>query len=58
MPDGHYLVRFKDSNLPPQLVRASTVEVHGEHLTFLLSSGELSALFLLETVKDWEEVDS
>jgi hypothetical protein len=57
MPDKNYLVRFKESNLASQLVRAATVEIHGEHLVFLLSGGELSALFLLEIVKDWEELD-
>jgi hypothetical protein len=58
MPDKDYLVRFKEPNLAPQLVRAAKVEIHGEHLVFLLSSGELSALFLLEAIKDWEEVES
>ena len=57
MPDTKYLVRFKESDLAPQLVKAAAVETYGEHLVFLLSTGELSALFLLEAVKDWEEVD-
>jgi hypothetical protein len=57
MPDKNYLVRFKESNLAPQLVRAATVEIHGEHLVFCQSGGELSALFLLEAVRDWEELD-
>jgi hypothetical protein len=56
MPDKNYLVTFKESNLAPQLVRAATVEIHGDHLTFLRSSGELSALFLFEIVKDWSEI--
>ena len=57
MPDKKYLVRFKESDLAPQLVKSAAVETYGEHLVFLLSTGELSALFLLEAVKDWEEVD-
>jgi hypothetical protein len=57
MPDKDYLVRFKESNQASQLVRAATVEIHGEHLVFLLSGGELSALFLLEIVKDWMELE-
>jgi hypothetical protein len=57
MPDKTYLVRFKESNLSPQLVRAAAVEVYGEHLVFRLSGGELSALFLVEIVEDWEELD-
>ncbi len=57
MPDKNYLVRFKEENLAPQLVKAAAVEIYGDHLAFLLSSGELSALFLREAVKDWEEID-
>jgi hypothetical protein len=57
MPDKNYLVRFKESDLAPQLVKAAAVKTYGEHLVFLLSTGEPSALFLLEAVKDWEEID-
>ena len=57
MPDKNYLVRFTNSNLAPQLVRAATVQIHGEHLVFLLSDGKLSALFLFEIVEDWSEID-
>jgi hypothetical protein len=53
-----YLVRFKESDLSPVVVEAERVEVHGEHLVFLSASGELSAMFLLEVVKDWSEIDS
>jgi hypothetical protein len=53
-----YLVRFKESDLSPVVVEAERVEVHGEHLVFLSASGELSAMFLLEIVKDWSEIDS
>lgn len=58
MPDKTYLVRFKESDLGPQLVRADSVEIHGEHLVFLRSDGKPSALFLFETIKYWSEVDS
>jgi hypothetical protein len=37
--------------------RAASIKIHGEHLAFLRSDGELSALFLFEIVKDWSEVD-
>jgi hypothetical protein len=57
MRDRTYLVRFKESDLAPQLVRAASVEIQGEHLVFLRSSGKLSALFLFEIVKDWSEID-
>ena len=53
-----YLVRFKESDLSPVVVEAERVEVHGEHLVFLSASGELSAMFLLEVVKEWSEIDS
>jgi hypothetical protein len=58
MPDTTYLVRFKDPDLCPQLVRAMGVEIHGDHRgAFIRSDGELSTLFLFEVVKDWPEVD-
>jgi hypothetical protein len=56
MPDKTYLVRFKEPDLAPQIVKAATVEIHGQHLVFCLHDGGLSALFLLEIVKDWEEL--
>ena len=58
MHDNTYLVRFKEPDLSPVLVEAEKVEVHGEHLVFLRTSGELSAMFLLEIIQDWSEVDS
>jgi hypothetical protein len=57
MPDKTYLVRFKASDVVPQLVRAARIEIHGEHLAFLRSDGELSAMFLFEIVRDWSEID-
>jgi hypothetical protein len=42
--------------LGPQLVTAANIETHGEHLAFLRSGGELSALFLFEVAKDWQEL--
>jgi hypothetical protein len=57
MDNKTYLVRFKESCLSPALVEAGKVEVHGEHLVLLRANGELSALFLLEIVKDWSEIE-
>ena len=57
MPDKTYLVRFKESNVPPQLVRGNRFEIHGDHLAFLMADGQLSALFLFEIVLDWLEVN-
>jgi hypothetical protein len=51
------LVRFKDLDVAPQLVRAAKAEIHGEHLVFLRSGGELSALFLLELVQGWSALN-
>jgi hypothetical protein len=53
-----YLVRFKCSKLPPQPVTAASVQIHGEHLVFLRSDGSLAALFVLEIVESWSEVES
>jgi hypothetical protein len=57
MDNKSYLVRFKEPGLSPALVEAEKVEIQGEHLVFLRASGELSALFLSELVKDWSEID-
>jgi hypothetical protein len=58
MADKTYVVRFKESGVGPQLVRAERVEIHGEHLVFLRSDGRLSALFLFEIVKYWSEIEA
>jgi hypothetical protein len=56
MANTVYSVRFKGSDLPPKLVIAETIEFHGEHLVFIGSDGNLSALFVLEIVESWSEV--
>ena len=56
MADTAYLVRFKGADLPPELVIAERIEVHGEHLAFLKADGSLAALFVLEIVESWYEV--
>jgi hypothetical protein len=56
MDDKTYLVRFKEADLAPVLVEAERVEIHGEHLVFLRATGELSAMFLFEILKDWSEI--
>ena len=57
MVNKAYLVRFKEPDLPSKFVEAQRVEVHGEHLVFLRASGELAAMFLLDIVRDWSEID-
>ena len=57
MPEKTYLAKFKESDLSPQVATATSIKIHGEHLAFLRSDGELSTLFLFEIVKHWSEVD-
>jgi hypothetical protein len=52
-----YLIRFKCSDLGPHLVMAASAEIHGEHLVSLRSDGSLAALFVLEVVESWPEVE-
>jgi hypothetical protein len=57
MADVTFVVRFKSRRLKPQLVSASRVEIQGEHLVFLEPDGTLIALFLLEAVESWSEIN-
>jgi hypothetical protein len=57
MADTAYLVRLKKADLPPELVMGKTIEFQGEHLVFLKSDGSLAALFLVEIVESWSEVE-
>jgi hypothetical protein len=57
MPEKAYLIRFKGAEPSPELVIAETIEFHGEHIVFLRSDGALVALFLLEMVESWSEVE-
>jgi hypothetical protein len=57
MPGKGCLIRFKQSNLTTDLVFASSVEIHGEHLVFLRADGSLAALFFLEVVESWSEIE-
>jgi hypothetical protein len=57
MPGKSCLIRFKQSNLTTDLVFASSAEIHGEHLVFLHADGSLAAMFLLEVVESWSEIE-
>jgi hypothetical protein len=57
MTEKKFLIRFKPSNLRSYVVIAANAEIHGEHLVFLRSDGSLAALFVLEVVESWSEVD-
>jgi hypothetical protein len=56
MPDKAYLIRFKGTELAADLVIAASVEFQGEHLVFLKSDGTLAALFVLENIESWSEI--
>ena len=52
-----YLVRMRAPGGALQHVTASTVEIHDEHLIFCDSEGKLAALFLMEVVESWDEIN-
>jgi hypothetical protein len=57
MTEKKLLVRLKQTDLHYHLVIAANAEMHGEHLVFLRGDGSLAALFLLDTVESWSEVN-
>jgi hypothetical protein len=56
MAEKTYLVRLKPPSLALQHVSASRFEIQGEHLAFVDSRGKLAALFLMELVESWNEL--
>jgi hypothetical protein len=54
---SNYLVRIKPPSGAFQHVTAVRAEIHGEHLVFLNSEGKLAALFLMEIVESWNEIN-
>jgi hypothetical protein len=58
MRDKAYLIRFKRSDVGPDLVIAASAEIHGDHLIFLRSDGSPAALFVLEIVESWSEFEA
>lgn len=57
MPEKTFLIRFKLSDLDFHTVIAAKAEIHGDHLVFLRADGSLAALFLMDLVQSWSEVD-
>jgi hypothetical protein len=57
MPDKVFLVRMKVPSGALHHVRAATVDFYGEHLAFLNPEGKLAALFLMEIVESWNEIN-
>jgi hypothetical protein len=58
MTDKTFLIRF---NLPEpriQSVIAAWAEIQGEHLVLLNAEGKLAALFLMEVVESWSEMET
>jgi hypothetical protein len=51
MVDHNYRVHLTTHTV--QHVIASTVELHGDHLVFVNSKGQLTALFLKDLVRSW-----
>jgi hypothetical protein len=51
MDDHNYRVRLTTQRV--QHVIASTVQLHGDHLVFVNSKGQLTALFLKDFVRSW-----
>ena len=55
-PDGTLHRPVTTPDIAAGAVVATRVEVHGEHLAFLNSNGELAGLFLFESVESWSEL--
>jgi hypothetical protein len=51
MVDHNYRVRLKNQTV--QHAIASTVQLYGDHLVFVNSKGQLTALFLRDAVRSW-----
>ena len=54
MPNKTFLVLLRSD--AHQHVRATRVEVHGNHLVFLTEKGKLASAFLLDLVESWNEI--
>jgi hypothetical protein len=58
MSDKAYLIRLKGTDLDPDIVIAASVEFQAEYLVCLKSDGTLAALFVLENIESWSEIQS
>jgi len=57
MADKRYLIQLRLPGPAIHVLIAASVELHGDHLVFLNSKGELMFLIMLENVESWTEVD-
>jgi MEDS: MEthanogen/methylotroph, DcmR Sensory domain len=58
LTDRNFLIQFKQPLAAPMLIRAMRVDIQGEHLVLLRADGRLAALFLLEIVSAWEDLQT
>jgi len=57
MADKRLLIRLRLPDPAIHVLIAGRVEIHGDHLVFLNSKGELMFLIMLEAVESWTEAD-
>ena len=57
MPDKRYLLKLKPPGLSFRSLVATTAEIHGDHLALVNSDGKLAALFVLDAVDCWLEIE-
>jgi hypothetical protein len=57
MADTTFLIRFRTPELSPQQVIAAHAQIQGDHLVLLNAQGKLAALFSLDIVESWNEVE-
>jgi hypothetical protein len=57
MADTTFLIRFRSPELSTQNVVASRAQIQGDHLVLFDAQGKLAALFSLDIVESWNEVE-
>ena len=57
MDDTTFQIRFRSPELTLQHVIAARAEIRGGHLVLFNAQGTLAALFSLDIVESWNEVD-
>jgi hypothetical protein len=58
MADRTFLIRFRSPEPSTQHVIASRAQVQGEHLVLFNAQGKLAALFSLNVVESWNDVEA
>jgi hypothetical protein len=57
MSDKRYLLKLKSPGLSFRSIVATTAEIHDDHLVLVNSEGKLAALFVLDIVDCWLEIE-